>query len=259
MIKKITITLILVTITMLSITQMFGMSKDNKEHPYMPRQINLSGNIVNFSMPENFSMDFPADDLVENININDEGLFKKNNSIELLRRWWDFKDNSFISKDVGSMMMTIHVNESLDISKDISHPVEFIKVILLDMAKRDNEENTGKSEETKTHYPEDLQSFVERTYNKQRWLSSGSGTFDETTKVFHFWAPVSNKNHLTIEFNFAPNNNISMRLFIDEYCREMMRKIMSSFDVIYSSENTIKSKIEKNSQFKLEKLIQESE
>jgi len=259
MINKQIIILLLVTITMLSITQMFGMSKDNKEHPYMPRQINLSGNYVNFSMPENFSTDFPANDLVEIVNINNEKAFEINNSIELMRRWWDFKDNSFIAKDVGSMMMSIHVNEVLDTSRDISSPVEFIQVILLDMAKRDDEENKGKSEETKTHYPEDLQSFVERKYNKQRWISSGSGTFDEITKVFHFWIPVTEKNYLSIEFNFAPNNNISMRPFIDEYCREMMRKIMGTFDIIYSSENTIKSKLEKSSQLKLEQLIKELE
>ena len=198
-IKKISI-LLLVTITMLSITQMFGMSKENKEHPYMPRQINLSGNHVNFSMPENFSMDFPAEDLIESIDINNSKTFNQNNSVELLRRWWDFKDNSFISKNIGSMMMTVHVNEVLDKSKDISHPIEFIQVLLLDMAKRDNEENVGKAEETKTHYPEDLQSFVERTYNKQRWISSGSGTYDETTKMFHFWIPISNQNYLSIDF-----------------------------------------------------------
>ena len=236
---------------------MFRISKETKEYPYMPRQINLSGNVVNFSMPENFSSDFSAEDLVEKIDLNSDTAFRDNNSIELLRRWWDFKDNSFIAKDVGSMMMSIHVNKVLDTSKDISSPIEFIQVILLDMAKRDNEENNGKSDETKTHYPEDVQSYVERTYNKQRWISSGSGTFDETTKVFHFWIPVTNENYLTIEFNFAPNNNISMRPFIDEYCREMMRKIMSTFDVVYLSENVIKKKLEDNSQLKLKQLIDE--
>ena len=90
---------------MLSITQLFGSSKESKAPPYMPRQIDLSGNIVNFSMPENFSPDFPADDLVENFNLNDSSVFKKNNSVALLRRWWDFKDNSFFSKEMGTMMI----------------------------------------------------------------------------------------------------------------------------------------------------------
>ena len=61
--KKIYLTLLTVVIAMLSITQLFGSSKENNNFPYMPRQINLSGNIVNFSIPENFSTDFPADDL----------------------------------------------------------------------------------------------------------------------------------------------------------------------------------------------------
>lgn len=37
----------------------------------------------------------------------------------------------------------------------------------------------------------------------------------------------------------------------------MLEKIMSSFDIIYSSENTVKSKLENNSQLKLEHLIKE--
>lgn len=68
----------------------------------MPRKINLSGNYVNFSMPENFSTDFPANDLVESLDITEPKTFKNNNAVELLRRWWDFKNNDFIAKNVGN-------------------------------------------------------------------------------------------------------------------------------------------------------------
>lgn len=249
-------TLLLVIITMLSISQLFGVTKDKDEYPYRQRQINLSGNFINFSIPENFSKDFPADDLVENVNINDGKIFEHKKMLLLLRRWWDFKDNSFIAKNVGSMMMTIHVNDIHDKTKNIGHPIDFIFNILFDMTARQKEENAGRLEKNIVYYPEDYQSFVERVYNNQRWLSSGSGTMDETTKTFLYWIPVSEKTYLTVEFNFAPNSNITMRSFIDNYCRDMMRKIMSTFDVIYSSENTIKEKLENNAHLKLEQLIE---
>lgn len=251
---------LMVTITMLSITQLFGSSKENNDFPYMPRQINLSGNIVNFSMPENFSKDFPADDLIESLNLGDAKLFEKNNSLTLLRRWWDFKDDSFFSKNIGSMMMTIHVYKSLDESKDISHPIEFVNLIMLDMKRRDKDENEGRAESEKVLFPLDYYMlYVERNYNNQRWLRSGSATEDESQMIFHYWIPLTAHNYIAVEFNFAPNNNISMRTFVDTYCRDMLEKIMSSFDIIYSSENTIKSKLKNNSQLKLEQLIKELE
>ena len=260
MLKNLKIHLLLITVvlTMLSITQLFASSKDVNESQYMPRHVNLSGNIVNFSMPENFSKDMPADDMVEVVNIDDKNLFEKNNSITLLRRWWDFKDDSFFSKDAGSMMMTIHAYESLDENKNISHPIDFINVIMLDMNKRDKSENKGRPENEKVHFPIDYYMlYVERKYNNQRWLRSGSGTNDETQMIFHYWIPITPKNYLTVEFSFAPNNSIGMRTFIDTYCRDMLEKIMSTFDVIYSNENPIKAELESNAQLNLEQLVKE--
>ena len=256
--QKQTILLFLVIITMLSISQLFGSTKENTEYPYMSRQINLSGNIIDFSMPENFSKDMPADDLIEVLNLTGEMLFKNNNSFTLLRRWWDFKDDALFSKNVGSMMMTIHVNKTLDESKDISHPIDFIKLLMLDMNKRDKDENKGRSENEKVLFPLDYYIlYVERNYNNQRWLRAGSAAEDESQMMFHYWIPITSRHYLTVEFNFAPNNNISMRPFIDTYCRDMFEKIMSSFDIIYSGENTIKSKLENNSQLKLDSLIKQ--
>lgn len=91
---------------MISLACLFGLSKEDTDIPYMPRQINLSGNIVNFSTPENFSKDFPANDLIENYELNK---VKAEHPIELLRRWWAFSDNSFFKKNVGTMMMTVHI------------------------------------------------------------------------------------------------------------------------------------------------------
>ena len=254
--KKSILLILLVTIAMLSITQLFGSSKEKKEHPYLPRQINLSGNLVNFSMPENFSLDFPADDLVDVLNLNDEKLFQDKKPITLLRRWWDFKDDSFFAKDVGTMMMTIHIYKTKNSSEDISHPIGFIKVLLAEMERRDKEENEGRSEPDKVYFPEFYQSFGEKIHNNQRWLRGGGADTRETQMAFHEWIQITPIHYMGVEFHFAPNTNIAMRKFLDTYCRDMLEKIMSSFDIIYSSGNSVKLKLEKNSQLKLDKLIE---
>lgn len=257
MLKNIKIQLLSITvvITMLSITQLFASSKDNNESTYMPRQINLSGNIINFSIPENFSKDMPADDLVEKLDLNDKNLFNKTNSVALLRRWWDFKDDSFFSKNVGSMMMTIHVYKVKKSDEDISHPIGFINVLFEEMERRDKEENIGRDESTKVYFPEHYQSFFEKIINNQKWIRGGSSDANELQKAFHEWKQITPKHFIGVEFHFAPNNSIGMRPFLDTYCRDMLEKIMSTFDVIYSNDNPIKAKLEKNSQLNLEKLI----
>ena len=193
---------------MLSITQLFGLSKESKEYPYMPRQINLSGNFVSFSIPENFSSDFPADDLVEYLDLNEPSVFKKNNSVTLLRRWWDFKNDSFFEKDVGSMMMTIHVYKTIELSNDISHPIGFVKTLLLEMGRRDKEENAGRDESNKVYFPEFYQSFFENTYKNQKWLSGGASDANETQKAFHEWIQITPNHYLGVEFHFAPNSSV---------------------------------------------------
>lgn len=255
--KKLLIQLFLVTITMVSITQLFASSKDNNEYPYLPREINLSGNIVKFSMPENFSKDMPADDLVENLNLKDEKLFQNNNSITLLRRWWDFKSNSFFSSNMGTMMMTVHAYKTKNSSEDISHPVGFIKELLTEMERRDKEENKGRNEEEKVYFPQFYRSFSEKIHSNQKWLKGGAADTKETQMAFHEWKQITPNHFLGVEFHFAPNSNISMREFIDTYCRDMLEKIMNSFDVVYSGENVIKSKLENNAQLNLKQLIKE--
>lgn len=242
----------LVIISMLSISQFFGTAKVSKEIQYMSRQINLSGNIVKFSMPENFSPDFPANDLVKSLDITNSDNFKKSNSVELLRRWWDFKDDSFFAKEMGTMMMTIHVYHKNDSTEELSHPVGFVKTLLSEMEKRSKEENLGRSGDDIIFFPEHYQSFIQLKYNNQSWFSSGSGTMSENDKVFYYWVPVTENHFLAVEFHFAPSTNTSFRPFIDQYCRDVFEKIMSSFDILYSSENSIKAKLKDNSHLNLE-------
>jgi len=258
MFKQYTILILIVVATiMLSISQLFSTAKADENVPYMPRQINLSNNVVNFSMPENFSKDFPADDLVEKVNLDNSDLFKDGKPLELLRRWWDFKDDSFFAKEMGTMMMTIHAYKIRDDAIDIGQPLEFIKNILLEMKKRETAENKGRAKNELIYYPSFYKSFVERVYSNQKWLRSGTANEDESQMMFHYWIPIMQNYYLTVEFNFAPGNKVGMREFIDGYARDMLEKIMETFNIVYSENNPIKTKLEKNSQLKLDDLVKQ--
>lgn len=246
--------LLSIGIYMLSISQMFGMTTTKEETSYQARQANLSGNYVSFSMPENFSKDFPAEDMIERLNLNDGSFFENNKPVTIIRRWWDFEDSGLFSRSVGTMMMSIHVYKIQDESKDISHPQKLIDNIFLDMQLRDKQENSGRAFEDRVLFPSYYQSFVEKRFNNQRWLRAGSANENESIMTFHYWIPLTEKHYITVEFNFAPDSRIAMRKFIDTYCRDMVEKIMASFDVIYSHETNFKAQIDKNSQLKLEDL-----
>ena len=66
------------------------------------RTANLSGNYFSFAMPEDFSKDMPAEDLVENLDITDLKKFDKPEYGNLIKRWWDIREPGFFGKNLGS-------------------------------------------------------------------------------------------------------------------------------------------------------------
>lgn len=73
------------------------------------RQINLSGNIFHFALPEDFSRDMPAADMVETLDIGDSKKFDNPEYGNLIRRWWDIKEPGWFGKKLGTVMMDISV------------------------------------------------------------------------------------------------------------------------------------------------------
>ncbi len=225
---------------MVPVSKLFNIGRADEEVPFMPRKIDLSGNIIYFAMPENFSKDFPAEPLVEKLDLENPELFESGKPVELLRRWWDFKTDSFFSRDTGTVMMTIHVYRIPDKEKPISNFVSFLDSILEDMEKRSQESNKNRNKEDIIYYPTYYQSFSLDNYEGARWLSSGSGTVNEDEKVFYYFMPLNRKTWLEVSFHFAPDNSLGVREFIDGYAREVLDKIMGTFRIEYAKGNTIK-------------------
>ena len=82
---------------MSGLSQLLGLTANAAPTIY-PRQVDLSGNIFHFAMPENFSKDMPAENMVEKLDIQDLEKFTDPEYGNIIRRWWDIKKPGFLEK-----------------------------------------------------------------------------------------------------------------------------------------------------------------
>ncbi len=74
----------------------------------MPRTVRAPGLTLHFSMPENFSKDMPADDLIENVDFPSDRPQSEQVAIPLMKRWWDFYlGTNNKGKVIGTLMVSL--------------------------------------------------------------------------------------------------------------------------------------------------------
>lgn len=240
-------------IIMLSvITKAFGLSTAPEHHPLMPRKINLSGNIVHFAMPENFSRDMPAEDMIESVDLSDKSTYQEHQKFTLIRRWWDFKNGGFFGKSFGTMMMSLYIKEASDsLNIDTLKPLDFIDIII------ENIEKDKSNGDQLYVYSDYFSAYVEKWYSNQRWLMYAQGPLDGTQYSFLYAIPISHKQYLVAEFTSAPDTGILIRDYIDNHTAPFINKIMDSFHIEYQPNNPAGPAVMKSNGPSLEQLINE--
>src|SRR5690554_6838070 len=182
---------ILVLIMLSLITQLFSGSTQANVKTY-PRQINLSGNIFHFSLPEDFSKDMPAYDMVETLDISDPKKFDDPEYGNLIRRWWDIKEPGWFGKSLGTVMMDISVQRVVENKRQHLHSMPYdIKdrmdfMLMLDDSFHQNYDALNKEIEPESGraaaYHSSLFSLVntkiesnhrEFIYNGKKWIENG--------------------------------------------------------------------------------------
>jgi hypothetical protein len=78
------------------LTGMFSKSAQAEKNMLHSRQIDISGNVFHFAMPEDFSNEMPAGDMVEVLDISDLSRFDDPQYGNLIRRWWDIKEPGWL-------------------------------------------------------------------------------------------------------------------------------------------------------------------
>ncbi|MBU3070908.1 hypothetical protein KOI40_13870 [Aestuariicella sp. G3-2] len=73
------------------------------------RQVNIGGHVFSFDLPEGFSKDLPADDMVKDLEISSLDQFNDLIAGNILRRWWDIKEPGWFGSDLGTLMLEMSV------------------------------------------------------------------------------------------------------------------------------------------------------
>lgn len=236
-------------IFMLSIiTSIFSSSVSaGKKDQIFPRQVNLSGNIFHFSMPEDFSKDMPAADMIESLDINDLKKFDDPQYGNLIRRWWDIKEPGWFGKKLGSVMMDISVQRVAENRAKIFHASPYDIKDRMDFILMLNDVYHQRYDEfNKTMQPDEGNSaaynsgfamvsgrkifslYHDHISNNEKWVRHYISAPEGATIVV-LAIPVSEQTYLYVNFTYSPNSNIAPRKF--------NRMADAKFDTVYNSLN----------------------
>ena len=225
-----------------------------KELMLHPHRINLSGNVFHFTMPEDFSKDMPADDMVETLDISDLSKFDNPEYGNLIRRWWDIKEPGWFGKNLGTVMIDISVQKVVGNNKnfivagayDIRKRLDFMLMLNESFHQRyDSINKELKPEQGRTlAYSSGLLTlsdgkiyslYYDKIYYGQKWINYAIAGPKSTTLVV-FALPVSNQLYLEVVFTYSPNDGISPRQ-LGDVAHTKMAAIENSFRMDYTTGN----------------------
>lgn len=256
-------TLLKVLIMLTFISKAFGMSGRPPEDLGATRSVDLSGNVFQFAMPENFSRDMPADDLVERLDISDPDIFTNPDKSTLIRRWWDIKEPGFFGKQLGTVMMNISVRQVPPNTQRLlnSEPYDsrdrlsFMLMLTEDaQLKHPSNQYTGTvtpEGKTYSHYVPDFvimvgdklhPSFHDEHFNGQVWTRYGVSA-PEPLLIVNYVIPITLDVFLEVSFYYSNNDNIGAPYFTD-VAHEKLRPMLGTFHIQYAKDNPIKDTVE---------------
>lgn len=243
---------------MLSIfTSIFSSSANaGKNNQLYPRSIDLSGNIFHFSMPEDFSKDVPAADMVENLDIDDLKKFDDPEYGNLIRRWWDLKEPGFFGKKMGSVMVDISIQRVAQNREKLFHTDPYnIKerldfILMLDDVYHQRYDELNKTMQAdEGNYSAYNSGFATVSGQKihslhhdyvahnVKWIKHFISAPAGATIVV-FAIPVSEHTYLYANFTYSPNSNVAPREF-GKFADQKFGAIYESFNIDYKPTNEI--------------------
>ena len=235
-----------------------GLIQATTDPVFHQRHINLSGNQISFSMPENFSRDFPGEDLVETVDLNNVTAALDYHGVTLMRRFWDFKTDGFFKKNTGTLVLLLTVKKIPDgCQKNLAHPLEFVEVLQQALCEQCEESNKTTAEEYRFAYSETFNAFGEHVFNQHRWIRYVRIRNDGREHASYSAIPVTPSHYFVAEFISLPADTIGMRSFTDNYSYNLRDKIMDTFDVAYAAGNHLVQDIQQCKNLRLEQIIEE--
>lgn len=198
-----------------------------------PRQVSLSGNIFHFAMPEDFSKDMPAHDMVESLDITDVSNFDNPEYGNLLRRWWDIKETGWFGRPLGTVMMDVSVqrvveNKATHIHTrpyDIRDRMDFVLMLndrfhqRYDAINAEIEAESGPFNIYNAGFATVNRKALYATWrepviNQQKWIETNVAAPHGVLTVL-LNLPLTDNAFIEVSFTYSKNDNILLTEFID--------------------------------------------
>ena len=197
------------------------------------RTVDLSGNKFSFAMPEDFSKDMPAENLVLHLDIYDLKKFDNPEYGNLIRRWWDVKEPGFFGKNLGIVMMDISVQRVPENTRKEIHSNEYVIdnrldfLFLLDESLHQRydalvEQTKGADPEFR-YYIMDFATLMGDTLNSayrdkvidgKKWTAYSVGG-PHSQMIVGYVLPLVKKLYIEVTFTYSPNHNVLPRYFFN--------------------------------------------
>lgn len=222
-------------------TDAYGANLCTSHELGVTQRIKLGKTAFQFAMPEDFSLDMPAEPLVERLDIDDPDLLKNSEDGVLIRRWWDIEDPGFLGRKLGTVMMSIGVRRAADNTRclvyerpfDLNNHLEFLMMlneyVRLQYPKNNrhrpaNSEDNGhlfSVPELKILLGPDLLTF----YQKE-WLGGQMWTRycvfpPHASIIVNYALPLNAHVFLEASFNYSPSVGVVVRRFLDIASKKM--------------------------------------
>jgi hypothetical protein len=250
--RKTTLVLIMLSI----LTGMFSGSAHAEKNKLHSRQIKLSGNVFHFAMPEDFSKDMPADEMVEALDISDISKFDTPEYGNLIRRWWDIKKPGWFGKNLGTVMMDISVQKVVSNQRKLIHDRPYNIQDRMDfMLMLDDSFHQRYGQLNREIYSPDRavayhSSFVtmvgdkietnyrEFNFNQQKWIENGI-VGPRSDLIIILAIPIDEQVYLEASFTYSKNDDVLLRDFRSAGF-DKMANIQQSFIIDYAERNPFK-------------------
>lgn len=235
-------------------------------HPVLSqRQVDIGGNLFSFDLPENFSKDLPADDMVEQLDISSVDRFDDLTVGHILRRWWDIKEPGWFGSELGTVMLEMSVQRihSNTRKRFNSEPYEVTDRLGFMLAtdelvnRRYSEHNEevrhpdGSWNHELAYFNAGIASMLGPTLyasqrdhisNQQKWTRYGV-TAPDGVLIVNYALPISQQFMIELTFTYSPNTNADARHFL-RTAEKTTDKITNSLYFQYPEDSPVKAAVE---------------
>lgn len=253
---------------MLSIfSSLLSFSTSAKEaHPVISqRQVNIGGHVFSFELPEGFSKDLPADNMVEQLDISSVDQFNELTAGHILRRWWDIKEPGWFGSKLGTVMLEISVqrihpntlerihSQPYDVTDRLDFMFSIEELLMLRYGAHNEEvRNPDGSWNHELAYNVSgiaymLGGRVDARYwnhiaNGQTWTRYGvAGQYGAL--ITNYALPINKQFIIELSFTYSPDHNVNGRHFL-RTAEKTTDKIINSLYLEYPKDSPVKAVVE---------------